>query len=63
MTKYKVGDQVRIVKPHSGYESTKGKLEIIVKAQKIQGIDEYAFTTSAWYLNDDIELVYRPDYK
>jgi hypothetical protein len=94
MTKYKVGDQVKIVNygssfwwnPKSGipklnfpiiYESVEvivfdmnpelvGQVGVVSKANTTQNIDNYAIEgikdKHAWYHNDQLELVYRPEY-
>lgn len=60
-TKFMVGDQVKIVK----FEDA-GKLAIVVDAHQTQGYDMYPLygdiQKKAWYSNDELELVYRPNY-
>jgi hypothetical protein len=91
MTKFKVGDQVKIVnyghlywtqevedtpyyhRPEGGgcwYDMSPGlvgKVGIIVEAHKTQGIDNYSIkgepSKKAWYHNDQLELIHRPEYK
>ncbi len=44
-----------------------GKVGIIVEAHKTQDIDNYSIHgikgKTAWYNNNQLELIYRPEYK
>lgn len=94
MTKFKVGDQVKIINyghpfwwnPKSGIPKLNlpiiqenesltvfdmspelvGQIGIISQATTTQEIDQYAIEgikhKHAWYTNDQLELVYRPQY-
>lgn len=67
MTKFKVGDQV-LTNPDRYYDNKKHN-GIVVDAHQTQGIDMYSLHfpdgyggKRAWYNNNELELVYRPNY-
>jgi hypothetical protein len=80
MTKYKVGDQVRVVNYGSWIWEWRaqrmewvdispelvGQTGVVVDAHKTQEIDQYKLkgpNKVAWYHNDQLELIYRPEYE
>lgn len=80
-TKYKIGDQVRVVNyghrfwKYVGDNKTVpvdirpeyiGETGIITSAEKSQDIDKYSISgtsKSSPFYNDQLELIYRPEYK
>ena len=67
MTLYMVGDLVQT--PPDKYHDDRPHRAIIIKAHKTQGIDQYEVFfpdgyggKSAWYWNDELKLLHRPEY-
>lgn len=78
MTKFKLGDQVKVINYgnliNQGYPDqwdmcpeVVGQTGIISQAEVVQGESHYAIDNiigkHAWYNDDQLELIYRPEYK